>query len=148
MRNLALVWLVAATACAEPAAPGRRQTDDTTRLLGNLERKPTQPAPAPASREPAPGHRGYAGLSREDIQGGMRRAVRAVQACYDRHRFPGTFAVTVTIGLSGAPRLVRPSGTPPHAAEAECVCEAVRAYARFPSYMGQEVTITYPYILR
>jgi hypothetical protein len=144
MRSLALVWLVAAAACAGPAPTARRQTDDTTRLLGDLERRPAKPAPA----APKPGHRGYEGLSREDIQGGMRRAVRAVQACYDRYRIPGMVNVQVTIGLSGVPRQVQAVGEVPSDAEARCVCEAVRALSRFPSYMGEEVTITYPYIMR
>jgi hypothetical protein len=147
-----IVAVLCLVACAEPAPPVERRTDETAKLLGKLERTgPSPPTrrspPASPPQDTRPAHRGE-GLSREEIQQGMRASAKAVQACYDRYKRAGMYAVTVTIATSGVPREVRPGGTPPDQATAACVCAAVKATARFPSYTGEEVTITYPFIFR
>jgi len=151
MRILTILGAVSClVACAEPAPPVERRTDETAKLLGKMERTDPSPRPSkPASppQDAPPAHRGE-GLSREDIQQGMRAAAKAVQACYDRYKRPGMYAVTLTIATSGVPRDVKPGGTPPDQETAACVCAAVKATAHFPSYTGDEVTITYPFIFR
>ena len=86
-------------------------------------------------------------LSRAQIQAGMQAVKPRVQRCFDRYKVPGMANVQIRIMPSGRVATARTVGMFTGTPSGNCVQAAVRA-ARFPSFDGAQVTITYPFVLR
>ncbi len=134
--------------------PPSRRSDRTLSILENLTRRPPRP-PAPTPPSPTSRPEKRQSLTPTEIRTGMRLAASGVMDCYDRHRLAGRYAVTLKISPAGQPTAVRPALSGgfslgvklnPHEPTARCVCDAVRKSARFPSFAGPPITITYPFV--
>lgn len=77
----------------------------------------------------------------------MRRVKAAVHACYQRYRVPGLASVQVRIRRDGSVGRAELHGLFASTPTGACVEDALAA-ARFPSFSGAPITITYPYALR
>jgi hypothetical protein len=139
-----------------PTPTGR---DESVFLLDRMAKTPAKPrrdVRPQAGRDPTIGQPAgpRKSLSKEELQAGMRLTKDAVQACYDRYRLAGAFAVKVTVASSGQPSEVFPSAidlqssTPSRQRLMQCIGEAVSRRAHFPAFQGPPITFSYPFILR
>ncbi len=86
-------------------------------------------------------------LGREEIQRGMKGIKGIVQGCYDRYKVPGLANVQVKIGRNGRVKSAIVKGMFAGTPTGACVQNAARS-ARFSAFKGNDMTITYPFILR
>ena len=87
-------------------------------------------------------------LSRTQIRKVMKGLAQAMRLqCYDVHRQAGLISVQLTVLGSGVVSQAVPRGRHGRTPMAACVADVVRG-ARFPSFGGKPLTITYPFVFR
>jgi hypothetical protein len=87
-------------------------------------------------------------LAQREIQAAMFYTKSSVQACFDRFRVPGTYVVAIVAGADGVPSSVTAVGNVPDSASASCICAAVKAQARYPSFDGATISFSYPFVFK
>jgi len=86
-------------------------------------------------------------LARSDVLSGMRQVRPRAQACFKRHGQPGLANVRLTIAPTGRVTSAETKGLFAGTPTGACVEQAVRT-ARFSTFNGPPLTVTFPFILR
>jgi hypothetical protein len=86
------------------------------------------------------------GLTKTDIQQGMRAVKGNVQACYALFKIPGLAEVAVTLERGGQVSDVEVTGVFAGTPTGRCIVVAV-AKARFPAHDGESFRFKYPFLL-
>ena len=87
------------------------------------------------------------GLTKSQIQAGMRSTRLKVRGCYDRFKVAGLARIQLTINPNGRVNQVRVKGVFAGTSTGQCLKRVVKS-ARFPRFNGAPIVIRYPYILR
>ncbi len=116
-------------------------------MIDAAEGKTTKKAEPKEEKKPE-GEAKPAGLSREQVSAGMRRAGAIVQGCNDKFKQSGMVTLEVTIdGGSGKIGRGKVVGGFAGTALGECVLVGVKRAALFPKFAGQ-ITIQYPFLMK
>ena len=141
---------------AAPAAPPTRSKKskgsgdaELEELISAAEKGKVVPTKkGPVARPPPRAPAAPKKLTRTQVSRGMRRANPAMTVCKRRFQKVGVVRVRATISNDGKIGRATVKGSFAGTPVGECVLAAVRANCRFPSYSGQPVTVTYPFLLR